>query len=234
MARPPSTEVNETFLREVDEDLRRDQVRDFFVKNRALLITGVVLFLAVIGGLFWWQNHQRTKAGEQVEELARIYRDFATRNFDGAPAALQPLATSSNEAVAASALFTAAAVDIEKGDQKAALAKYRGLAADDGLPQPYRDIALIRQTALEFDQLKPDEVIARMKPLAVPGGPWFGSAGEMTALALVKQGKRAEAGKLFAAIARDKSVPESLRSRSVQIASSLGVDASDAMPAPAQ
>ena len=67
MARPPSTEVNETFLREVDEDLRRDQVRDFFVNNRALLIAAVVLFLAVIAGLFWWQNHQRTKAGEEVE-----------------------------------------------------------------------------------------------------------------------------------------------------------------------
>ena len=234
MARPPSTEVNETFLREVDEDLRRDQVRDFFVNNRILLIAAVVLFLAVIGGLFWWQNHQRAKAGEQVEELARIYRDFATRNFDAAPAALEPLTTSSNDGVRASAIFTAAAVDLEKGDQKAAIAKYRGLAEDKGLPQAYRDIALIRQTALEFDQVKPDEVIARMKPLAVPGGPWLGSAGEMTALALVKQGKKAEAGKLFAAIARDKSVPESLRSRSVQIASSLGVDASDAMPAPAQ
>ena len=234
MARPPSTEVNETFLREVDEDLRRDQVRDFFVNNRALLIAAVVLFLAVVAGLFWWQNHQRTKAGEEVEQLARIYRDFATRNFEAAPAALQPLTTSSNEGVAASATFTAAAVDLEKGDQKAAIAKYRGLAEDDGLPQAYRDIALIRQTALEFDQLKPDEVIARMKPLAVPGGPWFGSAAEMTALALIKQGKKAEAGKLFAAVARDKSVPESLRSRSVQIASSLGVDASDAMPAPAQ
>jgi hypothetical protein len=56
----------------------------------------------------------------------------------------------------------------------------------------------------------------------------------MTALALVKQGKRADAGKLFAAIARDKGVPQSLRARSVQIASSLGVDASDAMPATAQ
>ena len=230
MARPPSTEVNETLLREVDEDLRRDQVRDFFVENRAFLIALVVLFLAAVGGLFWWQNHQRTKAGEEVEQLARVSRDLATRDFASAPAALQPLKESSNVGISASAIFTAAAVDLEKGDQKAALAKYRGLAADDDLPQAYRDIALIRQTALEFDQMKPDEVIARMKPLAVPGGPWFGSAGEMTALALVKQGKKAEAGKLFAAVARDKSVPQSLRARSVQIASSLGVDASDAMP----
>ena len=64
--------------------------------------------------------------------------------------------------------------------------------------------------------------------------PWFGSAGEMTALALIKQGKKDEAGKLFAAIGRDKSVPEVIRGRAVQMASSLGVDASDLMDASAQ
>ena len=35
----------------------------------------------------------------------------------------------------------------------------------------------------------------------------------MTALALIKQGKKEEAGQLFAAIAKDKTVPESIRDR---------------------
>ena len=52
-------------------------------------------------------------------------------------------------------------------------------------------------------------MIARLQPLAKPGKPWFGSAGEMTAMALIKQGKKHEAGQMFAAIAKDKSVPDS-------------------------
>ena len=64
--------------------------------------------------------------------------------------------------------------------------------------------------------------------MARAGEPWFGTAGEMTGLALVKQGRKTEAGQLFAAIAKDKSVPDSIRARAVQIASSLGVDASAA------
>ena len=44
-------------------------------------------------------------------------------------------------------------------------------------------------------------------------------------------GKQQEAGRLFAAIANDKQVPDSLRARSVQIAGSLGVDASAALGA---
>ena len=234
MALPPSTDVNETFLREVDEEYRRDNIRDFFVENRLFLISVVVLFLAATGGWIWWQSYQRERTGRDVEELARIYRDLGQGKFDQARPQLKELEESSSEAVRTTAIFTSAAIDLQKNDSKAAAAKYRSLAEDEDLAQPYRDIALIRQTSLEFDQLKPEEVIARMKPLAAPGEPWFGSAGEMTALALIKQGKKDEAGKLFAAISRDRSVPEVIRGRAVQMASSLGIDASDLMDASAQ
>ena len=111
--------------------------------------------------------------------------------------------------------------------------KYREIAEDSSLPQPYRDAALLRQTSIEFDSLQPQQVIARLQPLAKPGTPWFGTAGEMTALALIKQGQSGQAAQLFAAIAKDKTVPDPIRARAVQIASSLGVDASAALP-PAQ
>jgi hypothetical protein len=227
LARPPSTEVNETFLREVDEEYRRDKVRDFFVDNRVFLISVLVLFLAVTGGWIWWQNHQREVAGRQVEELAAIFQDIGAGKTQQAQPRLKELEADADDAVRTTAIFTSAALDLQNNDPKAAVAKYKSIAEDTGQPEPYRQIALIRQTALEFDQLKPEDVIARMKPLAVPGEPWYGSAGEMTALALVKQGKRAEAGKLFAAIGRDERVPEIIRGRAVQIASSLGIDASD-------
>jgi hypothetical protein len=42
------------------------------------------------------------------------------------------------------------------------------------LPEAYRNLGLIRATALEFDTIKPEEVIARLEPLTRPGNPWFG------------------------------------------------------------
>ena len=56
----------------------------------------------------------------------------------------------------------------------------------------------------------------------------------MTALALIKQGKNQEAGQLFAAIAKDSGGPQTIRSRAVQVAGSLGVDATGALPPQAQ
>jgi hypothetical protein len=84
---------------------------------------------------------------------------------------------------------------------------------------------LVRQTAIEFDTMTPDAVIARLKPLATPGSAWFGSAGEMVGISHMKQGKKDLAGATFAAIAKDETVPESIRSRIVQLAGVLGVDA---------
>lgn len=234
MALPPTTEVNETFLREVDENLRRDRVADFFRDNRGLLIGALILFLASAGGIIWWEQRQVAKAGEQVEELAKIYRDIGESKLGTVPARLDQLSASSNEAVRASALFTRAALAIQENDNALASKIFGQVAADDSLPQPYRDAALLRQTTIDFDKLKPEEVVARMAPLAKPDSPWFGSAGEVTALALVKQGKTLEAGKMFAAIAANKDVPMTVRARSVQIAGSLGVDASAALPPPGQ
>ena len=102
---------------------------------------------------------------------------------------------------------------------------YESIADDAEAPQPYRDLALIRAVAADFEQLEPQEVIDRLKPLAVPGNPWFGSAGELVGMAYLKQGKEDLAGPLFAAIATDEDVPPTLRSRSRQMAGLLGRDA---------
>ncbi len=232
MAQPP--DINETFLREVDENLRRDQMRDFGKRYGAWLIAAVVLFLAASGGWIWWQQHEVKRSEQQVQQLSEVYRNIGEGNTRDAVRQLDDLSKSGRKAVGASAAFARAALAIQQNDLKLATTQYRELANHSSLPQAYRDIALIRQTALEFDQIQPQEVITRLEPLAKPGGPWFGTAGEMTAMALIKQGKRPEAARLFAAMAKDKTVPESQRDRFVQIAGSLGVDATSALGTPAQ
>jgi hypothetical protein len=231
LAEPP--EYNETFLREVDENLRRDRLRDFAKKYGGWLAGAVALFLIASGGFIWWQQHKVERSEQQAEQLAEVFKNIGSGATAGAPKTLDQMSDSGTKAVRATAMFTRAALALQQNDTKLAIAKYREIAEDSSLPQPYRDAALLRQTALEFDTLQPQQVISRLQPLAKPGAPWFGSAGEMTALALIKQGQPAQAAQLFAAIAKDKSVPGPIRARAVQIASSLGVDASAALP-PAQ
>jgi len=222
---------DEAFLREVDDDLRRDRMEQFMKRYGAWLVVAVILFLVAVAGYLYWQKKQQQKASAQSEELMAIYNDIGAGKTDAAKKKLQPLENASSDLVRSLALLTEAAIALDANDRDTALAKYKTISADNDLPDPYRDLALVRATSLEFDKLKPEEVISRMEPLTKPGNPWFGSAGELTAMAYIKQGHNDQAGRLFAAIAADKQVPETMRNRAVQIAGTLGVDASAEQPA---
>ena len=220
----------ETFVREVDENLRRDQMRDMARAYGKWIIAVVILFLAAVGGYLYWQNRQQQQAGADSEAMSTALDKVASGDVKGAQAELAPLSDSSSDAIRASALLGRAALALQQNDRKTAIELYKQVAADGGLPQPYRDLATVRGTMTEYDSLEPDEVIARLAPLSQPGNPFFGSAGEMTGMALLDKGDRGGAGQIFARIAADKQVPESIRSRAVQIAGSLGVDATASLP----
>ena len=68
-------------------------------------------------------------------------------------------------------------------------------------------------------------MVDRLKPLAVPGNPWFGSAGEMVAISYLNMNKSDLAGPLFAQLAKDETVPPTIRSRALQMAGVEGIDA---------
>lgn len=228
MALPPDTA--ETFVREVDENLRRDRMRDLAKSYGKWLVAAIILFLAATGGYLFWQDRQEKQAIADSETISAALDKISSGNAKAAQAELAPLSDSSNDVTRATALLGRASLALRQNDRKTASDLFRQVAADDGLPQPYRDLAVVRGTMTEYDSLKPDEVIQRLSPLAQPGNPYFGTAGEMTAMAMLAKGDRNGAGQLFAKIAADKQVPGTIRSRAVQIAGSLGVDATAVLP----
>lgn len=223
MALPP--ENNAVFMREVDEELRRDQMMNFWTRYGRIAIAVVVLALAALAGWFYWQHHRTTVAGEQGVAYAKALEDLGAGRAEAAKAPLAELSGSDAEGYAAMARFLDGDRLLQAEDLKGAAAKFGEIAADTSLAQPYRDLALVRQTAAQYDTLPPAQVVDRLRGLAVKDSPWFGSAGEMVAIAYLRQNKRAEAGKLFGEIAGTETVPETVRQRAVQMAGLLGVDA---------
>lgn len=227
-------ESSETFAREVDENLRRDQLRDAAQAYGKWAIAAVVLLVLLAGALLLWRDHREKVAGKDTEALSAAIDNIGRGNVNAVPGQLEPLEKSHADAVSVSAKLTRAALALQQNDRATALSVYKDVSADTGVAAPWRDLATIRLTALEFDSLQPQAVIDRLQPLAIPGNPWFGSAGEMTALAMLKAGRKSEAGRLFATVARDASVPLSIRARTAQIAGTLGVDAGPVPLPPAQ
>jgi hypothetical protein len=216
---------NETFYREVDEELRKEQLTGFWKRYGALLIGGILLFLAALAGFLWWQQRQAEQAGERGQALIETYEQVQAGQAKAAVPKLDQLATEGPEGIRAAALLTKADIAIQQKNLPAAAAAFRSVADNAEFAEPYRQLALIRQTSVEFDQIAPQEVIRRLGPLAVAGNPWFGSAGELVALAHLKNNQPARAAPIFAAMAKDQKLPQSIRSRALQMAGALGIDA---------
>ncbi len=235
MVKPDVTDA--AFLREVDEEYRRSQIAGWWSRYGRFALIGLVLLLAAVAGLLYWRAERVKQAGLAGEQLMQALAKSDAGDTAGAAPLLAKLAASPQPGYRALAVLAQAANATQGGNVPRALALYRFISADTGLAPPFRDLATIKATRLEFDTLAPAVIVSRLQSLAVPGNPWFPIAAEMTAIAQLRAGKLALAGPLFAAIARDADASPALRGRASQMAVSLGVSPADraktTAPAPA-
>ncbi|RVU05327.1 tetratricopeptide repeat protein [Novosphingobium umbonatum] len=227
-------EQGEAFLREVDDALREDQTLLALKRYAKPVGAGLVLGLAALGGWLYWGHYQDQQAAQRAEQLTIAMDQIEASQNANATKVLDTLAADKSGASAVVAQLLQAGLLVQSGKAADAAKRYEAIAKQADAPQPYRDFATLRQVALSFDTMKPDAVVAALKPLAAPGGAWFGQAGELLAIAYLKQGKNDLAGPLFGAIAKDKDQPDSLRARARQMAGVLGFDAVDDIAPPAE
>lgn len=217
----------DVLLREVDEALREDEMRGLLQRYGKPMAAVIALGLVTLGGYLWWEDYRTSQAGERGEQFVMALDRVEAGNLDAANKQLATVIAGNGDGSAAAARLLQGGIALQQGKQADALRLYAEVSEDAKAPKPFRDLATIRWVAASFDVTPPGQVVKRLKPLAVPGNPWFASAGELLGLAYLKQGNTGMAGPLFAAIARDKDAPETLRRRARQMAGVLGVDAID-------
>ncbi len=215
----------EVLLREVDDAVRQDQLDSALRRYGWPIAGGVVLALAAFGGWLIWSDRQEGVLEGRSERLVAAFDRLEAGQIQQATSELVALSGEGSSATAVSAKLARAGIALRENRADEAVQLYESIAGDADAPKPHRDLATIRAMAVQFDKLDPQQVIDRLKPLATPGNPWFGSAGELVAQAYLKQGKEELAGPLFAAIAKDETVPQTLRARTRQLAGLLGYDA---------
>ena len=220
----PSRE-DEILMREIDEAVRQDDAKQFFEKYGVPLGAAVAVLLVGMLGFWWWDSTNEAKLEAQSETIISALDSVDANDFAGAEEKVAGLIENGSDGARTMARFVQAASALEQGERDRAIEVYAAIAADSEAPQPLRDLATLREVSTNFDAMEPTDVIARLSSMAVPGHAFFGSAGELTAIAHLEAGDRQKAGALFGEIAKDEDTPETLRSRARQMAGLLGVDA---------
>ena len=223
MANTPA-EPDNAFVREVDEEYRRAQLAGLWQRFGKLAIALLVLALAALAGWLWWQDQQRKAAGEAGAALTRAIEQLEVGDGVRARPVLDAMTRDGPGAYAGLARMVLANDALAGGDKTKARGLYETVARDPAMPQPLRDAALVKAVRTGFDSMRPADVVARLKPLAVPGNAWFGVAGELVAVAHVRAGQPDAAKPILIALVKDEKASPSLRTRAAQLAIAVGVD----------
>jgi hypothetical protein len=212
-------------MREIDEAVRQDDTVEFFQKYGTALGSAVALILVGMFGYWWWDSTSEAALEAESETVISALDSVEARDFASVDEKVAGLVDEGSIGARTMSRFLQAGAALEQGESDRAVELYAAVVADTEAPQALRDLALIREVSTNFDDRAPEDVIAKLEGLAVPGNAYFGSAGELVAIAHLEAGNREEAGALFSAISQDEELPRTLRNRTRQMAGLLGVDA---------
>jgi hypothetical protein len=121
---------NEAFLREVDEEYRRDQMLSAWRQYGRWIIAAVVIALAALAGFLFWQHQKGVTADRQGETLQSAYDALSSGDTAAAAKPLAELEGSKIAGYRVLADFTQGDIMLQKGDLKGAAAKFAGIAGD--------------------------------------------------------------------------------------------------------
>ncbi len=197
-------------FREVDEDVRSDQLTSLWSKY-SIVVLGLAIAIVAGTAIFVYMRHQKQVRDEAAgaryqaaEALARQNKpEAAVKDFDEiaktAPLGYRTLAR------------LRAAEETSLTDRASAVKQFDALAADTNVDPLLSGLARLRAGLLRVDEADKAEMLQRFGPLL--NGPYRHTAREYLGLAALKRGDVEAAGKWFDQIVVDPNAPADLRQR---------------------
>jgi hypothetical protein len=218
------------FIREVDEDYRRERLVRIWTRYQVWFIAAAVLVVAATAGWRIYQ-HLRTQAAEAAGGQYQAALQLAAEGKSAdAEAAFESLARTAPKGYAT--LSRLIAVDQVAGrDAAAAIAGYEALVADPAYDKMFKEMAQTRAAILRVDSDDPKAFEQKYSPLAGQPFTYYNTIRELLALAAFRRGDFEAAGRWLDMIVSDARAPASLRQRAEAF---LGLVQAARAPVPAQ
>lgn len=219
-------------IREIDEDLRRENWEKVWKRYGKVVIAGavaVVLATAAVVGWREFDKRQRAAAGERF--TAVVERVESTTDPAAAADILAEYAARAPDGYAMLARFRQAKLVADSGDRAAAAAAYDAIAADGATPDLFRDLAVLYAVRMRIGEAEPAALLERLEPLTADDQTWRYSARELKAIVLLGAGDVAAGREAYARLADDLAAPRSQRARAAEMLRAIGAEGASAAAA---
>jgi hypothetical protein len=197
---------------EVDEDVRRDQLKRLWDQYSIYIVAAAFLIIAAVGGWRGYQYLEAKKAAEAGIAFDKAVELSEANKHSEAEAAFNDLAAKAPSGYRMLARMRAAA-ELATRDRQAAAKSYDDISADRSVGAPERDLAKVRAAALLLETTSYPNMLQRLEPATAPGSTFRHTARELLALSAWRAGDMAAARQWLDLIANDGETPPSLRSR---------------------
>jgi hypothetical protein len=207
------TDQKDSLLREVDEELRREQLLKLWEQYGTYVVAAVALFIAAIGGYKYYDYRRALAAEAAGARMAVAARETAQNKSAEAQKALGEIVATGPASYALLARLRLAAADRSAGKTAEAAAAYEALAAESGVDPLLSDYARLQAAMLRLDGASWTDMQNRLNDLAADGNAWRFSARELLGLAARKAGMTEEARKYFQGLLADRNTPPGVGER---------------------
>jgi hypothetical protein len=215
---------DESLFREVDEEVRQEQIKKLWDKYGnyfTALCVVIVLAVAAFKGWQYWQLTQSQEAARSYETAVKLLADGKTADAEAAFAAI------SHSGYGKIATLRRAESLVAQGKTDEAVAIYDGLAADTSADQALRDLARMRAADALVDKLPPAELISRIGSFDNDQSPWRAAAREVFALSAYRTGDLTMADRYLNALVADITTPRGIRQRARTLLDLIGPSLGD-------
>ena len=199
-------------FREVDEEVRREQLKKLWERYGTYIVALAILFVAAVGawrGYLWWQGKQAAEAGTAYYAAMVLSETDKHQEAEAAFAKIAKEGTSTYRALGA----MRAAAELGQRDPKAAVEALDALVKDRALDPVMQDLAALRAGYLLVDTASQDEIRRRIEPLSAADRPFRHSARLLLALAAWRANDAAGTKRIFELVLVDQETPPSIRSQ---------------------
>ena len=197
---------------EVDEDVRRDQLKKLWDQYSVYIVAAALLIIAAVGGWRGYQYLEAKKAAEAGAAFDKAIELSEQNKHTEAEAAFADLAAKAPAGYRMLARLRTAA-EAANRDPQAAAKMYDDIAADRSVNASEQELARVRAAGLLLETASYPSILQRLEPSTTPASTFRHTARELLALSAWRANDTTAARQWLDMIANDGDTPQSMRSR---------------------